>query len=504
MRRPLRTYILAGVIASVLALSLAGCASSPSGVPAQDGPDKEAPQQPSVQNSGMFDTSTLDLEFSERDQDASYDEATATKVALVGESAQVEGVGARAEGGVVTLSQSGTYVISGTLSQGQLVVDAADEDKVQVVLAGASIHNETGPAFYVNNAKKCFLTLASGTDNALSDGAAYALEGEDDNRDAVLFSRDDLTINGDGALAVTGSYQHGICSKDDLIITGGLLTVEAKEDAFQGKDCIKVAEGAFTVNAGDDAFHSDGYVYMQAGTVMVESCYEGYEGEQVIISGGTHSITASDDAVNAALSDSEGTSDAEGSGGAGVGPGRFGGDQMAASSSECLIQINDGILTVSGANDGLDSNGNVQINGGTVLVSGPDAGMDGALDYDLEAQVNGGTVLMTGAVGSTHGLDASQQSVALGQAAGAAEQEVILLSAEGTELVRMTAAQSFSTVLASSPQIDKGQSFFLKVGDETIELTMGTLAATTMKEGQAGPGGGMGADPRSGRRPEAV
>lgn len=537
MRRPLLTCLSAGLAASAFALSLGGCAGAPLSVSGRESPEREVPQQSIDQDTGIFDTSTLDLEFSDRDKDAAYDEATATKVMLSDEGIQIEGAGAVAEGGVVTLGQSGTYVVSGSLSQGQMVVDAADEDKLQVVMAGASIHNENGPALYINNADKCFITLASGTDNTLSDGAAYILEGEDDNRDAVLFSRDDLTINGEGSLVVSGSYQHGICSKDDLIVTGGQLVVTAKEDAFQGKDCIKVAGGAFTVNAGDDGFHSDGHMYMQAGSVTVEACTEGYEGEQVIIDGGEHIITASDDAVNAALSEDGSPSDQEDAGEAGGDAGPFGKDQMAASSSDCLIQINDGRLVLAGANDGLDSNGNVQINGGVVLVSGPDAGMDGALDYDFGAQINGGTVLMTGSVGSVRGLDASGQPVTVGEAAGSAGEEVILSDAEGVELVRMTAAYGFSTILASSPQIPEGSSFSVQVGHETMELVMGSITAST-SGGQGGgpesmgalgmPGdpGSMGeheapkdgeapglppereeqdrADPRSGRRSEAV
>lgn len=241
LRRRRARGLGAVALSAALALPAFGCAPTGAGGAAEDaggGADRASQHE-----GAFFDVSTLDLEFSRRDMDPSYDEATATKVALSDAGTSVEGAGARVEGSVVTLSAEGTYVVSGELTNGSLVVDAGDEDKVQLVLAGARIHNETGPAVCVENADKCFLTLAEGTDNALSDGAAYDLAGDDDNRDAVVFSRDDLTVNGTGSLAVTGSYKHGVCSNDDLRITGGTLNVTSKEDAFRGKDCIKVADG---------------------------------------------------------------------------------------------------------------------------------------------------------------------------------------------------------------------------------------------------------------------
>lgn len=523
-------------LSAALALSAFGCAPTGAGGAAEDaggGTDRAAQHE-----SAFFDVSTLDLEFSKRDLDLSYDEAAATKVALSDAGVSIEGDGARAEGSTVTFSADGIYVLTGELTNGGLVVDAGDEDKVQLVLADVRIHNETGPAICVENADKCFLTLAEGTDNALSDGATYDLAGDDDNRDAVVFSRDDLTVNGTGSLEVTGSYKHGICSNDDLRITGGTLNVTSKEDAFRGKDCIKVADGDITVDTGDDAFHSDAFFYAKGGTVNVVACYEGYEGEQVVIDGGAHTIVASDDALNAALSDagseaegdvqpqdaaafpeggtmpggegqqqmpSDGMSQRDGEGlsgrseppvrGDGIpageasgtdGPDAFGGDAfgavadaggMATSSESCLIQINGGTVTLAAAFDAIDSNGNVEINGGTVLVSGPDKGMDGALDYDLRAQVNGGTVLMAGSVGSTSGLDASAQPVMLAQVAGSAGDEVVLADADGNVLATVNAAYGFSTMLVSSPAVAEGASFSVTVGGEAFGLTMERIDA---------------------------
>lgn len=497
------------LLVGTLAATALGCASTNQHTNnSQPDPDEKGQVAAS---SEVFDLASFDLEFSDRDMDPSYDEATAARVKLADSGIDVTGAGASVDGSTVTLSASGTYVVDGELSNGSIVVQAGDDDKVQLVLAGASIHNESGPAICVENADKCFITLAEGAQNSLSDGASYALSGDDDNRDATVFSRDDLTINGAGSLSVTGNYKHAICSNDDLRITGGVLDVTSKEDAFRGKDCIKIAGGTMSVNAGDDAFHSDAFFYAKDGNIDVQSCYEGYEGEQVIIDGGNHSITASDDALNAALPDSDdemqtagdGSAMAEGamrgipdgtrgdafkegmpaSGKGGMQVGNAPGD-MAASSSSCIIQINGGVLNLVAGFDGIDSNGNVEINGGTVLVSGPDNGMDGSLDYDLDAKVNGGVVLMVGAVGNALGLDSSTQPVALGSVRGSKGQEVALVGADGTVLAMLTASENFSTVLASAPGVEEGQSLQIAVDGNITELEAGLISSS-----QAGPAG---------------
>lgn len=304
MKKSLMRATVGCILAGALALPLAGCTGAQ---PANGTASGEARETADA----SVDISQLDLEFTKRDLDASYDEASATNVALSDAGIQVEGAGATAEGSALTLFAAGTYVLTGSLSNGSITVAAGDEDKLQVVFKGVTVHNEAGPALYVDNADKVFVTLAEGSENALSDGAEYQLAGDDDTRDATVFSRDDLTFNGTGALSVTGSYKHAICSNDDLVITGGTYTVTSVEDALRGKDCLKVADGAFTVNAGDDAFHTEAYLYMEGGTVNVESCYEGYESEQVIISGGAHTIVASDDGLNAALADSNETDAAD-------------------------------------------------------------------------------------------------------------------------------------------------------------------------------------------------
>lgn len=520
---------------------LAGCASMPG---ASASGEAESNAETASERTA---TEEYDLEFTRRDQDPSYDEASATQITLTGAAAEVQGAGAAAEGATVRITAEGTYVVRGSLTDGQLQVEVGDEEKVQVVLGGVDISNQAGPAFYVKNADKVFLTLAEGTANALADGAEVPTDEDGDELNAALLSKDDLTINGSGALTVQGNCYHAVKCSDELVICGGTFDVTSVEDAFHGNDCVKVADGAFTVNAGDDAFHSDLLTYFAGGTVDVQSCYEGYEGQAVIIDGGTHTVVASDDALNAALAGSsadgaEGRAqddaaqlaedgampdgipgDAPGSKGGeppalkdgnapdgaegssapdgekppdsgmgprgedgaagappeargggqmhersadgeqsddamqgmqapdGAGPGRMGGGQMAATSDACLIQINGGKLHLTGGNDAIDSNGNVELNGGTVVACGPSLGMDGALDYDLDAVINGGTILLVGSIGSTRGLDASTQDYRIEELSGQAGTLVQLLDADGAVLAQAEAPVAFQSVLASAP-----------------------------------------------------
>lgn len=279
-----------------------------------------------------IDLNALDLNYTDRDKDAGYDESSAVKIALNGSSANVESSasGVKVDGSTVTISKEGVYVLSGTLDGGQVLVDCAAEDKakVQLVLNGVNITNPTGPAIRVDQAKKVFVSLPEGTQNVLSDGADYKLDDGSDEPYATVYSKDDLTIQGEGSLTVNANYRHGIVSKDDLVITGGNITVNAKEDAVRGRDCVKICGGAFdltsgedavksnndesatagyvsidggtfTINAGDDGIHAETALIINGGSVDIAGSNEGIEGQQIFINGGDINVVAKDDGVNA-------------------------------------------------------------------------------------------------------------------------------------------------------------------------------------------------------------
>lgn len=256
-----------------------------------------------------FDESALDLDYSKRDLDASCDASAATAITLEGDSATISGSGATASADGVTITAAGTYVVTGELTDGQLLVAAGDDDKVQLVLAGATIHNEDGPAIYVQNADKCFVTLADGAENALTDGADYALEANSDEPYATLFSRCDLTLNGGGTLNVTAAYHHAVCSKDDLTVVSGTYNISAVEDGLRGRDSVKIRDGVFSIAAGGDGIKSNkdskptkGFVSIDGGAFDIQAGDDAVQAKTLVrVAGGTLAVAANDDAFHSDL-----------------------------------------------------------------------------------------------------------------------------------------------------------------------------------------------------------
>lgn len=257
----------------------------------------------------------VDTEFSARDLEVGYDDSTATAITLNGSSIEIAGNGATADGSTLTIREEGTYIISGSLTDGQIIVDTtADDAKVQLVLNDVTIDCSDNAPIYVKNADKVFITLAENSKNSLTDGSEY-VQADDNTVDGVIFSKADLTLNGNGTLNITGNYKHGIVSKDDLVITSGTYFITAVKDALNGKDSVKIKEGTLTLSAaqgngiqsknGDDT--TKGYVYIEGGTITVTNSQEGIEGTAIVIAGGTIDITALDDGMNAAAGSSTAT-----------------------------------------------------------------------------------------------------------------------------------------------------------------------------------------------------
>ena len=282
-------------------------------------------------------TSAIDVDdqFSKRDLDPSYDASEAETITLSETAITASGSGAtvgNTSSGApnVTISKAGVYVVSGTLSAGQIVVDAGDDDKVQLVLSGVTMTNSDSACIYVKNADKVFVTLADGTTNTLSDtGAEFVQEDEDTNVDGVIYARDDIVFNGSGTLNVTAKTKHAIVGKDDLKVTGGTYNITAAAKGISANDSIRIKAGTFTIDSEDDALHTSngdeegrGYIYIEDGTfdlstrddgihaetdllirggkINVKESYEGIEGYTITVDGGEISIVASDDGMNAA------------------------------------------------------------------------------------------------------------------------------------------------------------------------------------------------------------
>ena len=275
----------------------------------------------------------LDVDTHYSEQDLSWDTSSETAIDFSNPTA-TDGV--TVEDGTLTITKAGTYKLSGEY-QGQIKVETADSDAVRLVLDNANITNSSGAALNVVNADEVILYSASGTTNTISDGADYTATGEDDP-DAVVYSKADLTIAGEGTLKVNGNHEDGIHTSDGLVIASGTLEVNAANTGIKGKDYVdilggtinvtaqqdgikstndtdegkgwtRLSNGAVTVNAGDDGFKASRVVEISGGSLTVEQSDEGIEAQYINVSGGDVNVTSADDGMNASLktSDSEST-----------------------------------------------------------------------------------------------------------------------------------------------------------------------------------------------------
>ena len=355
------------------AVLLAGCTSGADSTPSEDISDGSVAEQATTSSESEADESGMDFSYSSRDLDASYNAENATYIRLSDDSVEVQGLGATAVDGTVSVSAAGTYVVSGSIADGRIVVEAGDEDKVQIVLSNASVCSQDGPAISILSADKCFVTLEQDSTNALVDGSAYTLEEGAGEPNAALYCKADLTLNGTGSLSIEGNWQHAVCSKDDLVITGGTYDVSAVEDAFRGKDCVKIADGSFTVDAGGDGFVSTneedetrGFVSIDGGTFDISAQDDGIQAyTHARLAGGEFSIDSGDDAVHS-------------DGSASVAGGTY--DIVAADDAfhaETTLEVIDGTARVVSCYEGLEAQC-VYLRGGTVHVTADDDAVNAA------------------------------------------------------------------------------------------------------------------------------
>ena len=210
----------------------------------------------------------LDDCFTERDLAGTWD-ATATAILLTGDTAETSSHVVDIDGGTVTILDGGVYVLSGTLDNGTIIVDVKDDERVQLVLNGASITASSGAAIRVLQADKVFITLAEGTENALT---SLAFDAED-TVGAVIYSDEDLTFNGTGTLVIESPAGSGIDGKDDIKFASGIYVITAAGQGIDANDSVRIADGNFTITTDGDAIRSRhenndelGYIYIWGGT----------------------------------------------------------------------------------------------------------------------------------------------------------------------------------------------------------------------------------------------
>lgn len=325
---------------------------------------------------GALDTTDM---FTDRDLEQTADLSEATNYTVE-------------DGQTIEITSDGVYVISGTAQNASIVVNAGSEDKVQLVLDGLTITNDSTPCIYVKSADKVFVTTTD-SENTLKVTGTFTADG-DTNTDAVIFSRDDLVLNGVGVLTIE-STDNGISGKDDIKVTGGTINITCSSDAIEANDSIRIADGEISITTNKDGLHAEndeddsvGYIYICGGEIKILSdddgihattiiqidggeiainAHEGLEATWIQINDGAINIQASDDAINAGY--------------------------KSAKITPCA-EFNGGYTTIvmgSGDTDAVDSNGNLVIAGGTLDITA-----QSPFDYDGTCEKTGGTLIING------------------------------------------------------------------------------------------------------------
>jgi hypothetical protein len=319
-------------------------------------------------------------------------------VITLGGTITVSGLGATVDGSKIAITSAGTYSISGTLDDGQIIVKTEDKETVKLILNGVDITCSNSAPIYVAKAEKTVITLADGTENYVTDGDSYILgDSASDDPSAAVFSKDDLTINGNGSLTVNANYNNGIQSKDDLKITGGNITVNAVNDGIKGRDSIAVRDMNITVNAGGDGMQSNndadsekGYVSIESGTININAGEDGIQAvTSLSVSGGNVTISSGGGSIS---------SSKIGSGDTWENWGMRDNPDISTSSvsakglkSAVDITIGGGTINIDSSDDSIHSNDNLTINGGNIVLASGDDG----IHSDTTLEINGGDISIT-------------------------------------------------------------------------------------------------------------
>ena len=395
--------ILALTITAIMLITLASCGTAFADqtteqnvqpviqTPAADNDSNQYNEDSVSSDDGISDTSDL---FTKRDLEQTADLSEAVYITVSDETTEM-------------VTEAGVYVLSGSAKNFTLKVEADKEAKVQIVLDGVYVTNDSFPVIYVVSADKCFITTTD-SENSLEVTGTFKADGST-NTDAVIYSKDDLVLNGTGTLEIYSS-DNGISCKDDLKITGGTYKLSTVKDGIEANDSIAVYDGTFEISTSKDGLHSEnsdddtvGWIYIRDGSFTIKAsgdaiqgttivqidggsfvltASEGIEATYVQINGGDISITSSDDGINAS--------------------------KKSRSYSTPTVEINGGTLKIvmgSGDTDAIDANGNIYVNGGYIDITAQVS----SFDYDGSAQYNGGTIIINGTQ-----VDSIPQSMMIG------------------------------------------------------------------------------------------
>lgn len=412
-------------------------------------------------------------------------------ISLEKDSIKYTGEGAVVNGSTITIKSAGTYLVSGTLKDGQIIIEANKEDTVRLILNGTEVNCSKNSPLYVKSAKKVILSLEKDTTNTFVDGSNYVLEDQSsDEPNSTIYSKDDLSINGAGTLIVKGNYNNALTSKDDLKIVEGNINVTSVDDGIMGRDLVAIKEGNINIEAKGDGIKATndteankGVVAIEGGKINISKSYEGIEGFAIYVAGGETHIKSDDDGINIAGE--------SGMGGRGNKEpvnveNKTTTEAKTETSSEVSTQTKDsrkltisgGYMVVDAKGDGLDANGAIEMTGGTVLVYGPTNNGNGSLDYDRTFNITGGVLVTAGSSGMAQAPTdtSSQYSIMMTYSSSQKANTIVRLEdSDGKEIITLAPTKDFQSIVISSPKLEKGKKYNLYTGGTSSQSVMDGL-----------------------------
>ena len=472
MNRFLKQITLIVIVVLIAAMGLTACTQS------YGSTGEPAPIESQAPVSSQAETITADIDGD--DQRTDFDVSEANIIEFKGDGIDITGAGAAANGTALVISLPGIYILSGALIDGQVIVDSEPDGTVFLVFNGVDISSSNSAPIYIVNSDKTVISLMEGTINKLSDGTNRVFaDPEDEEPDSVLFSEDDLTINGKGSLVIEAAYNHGINCKDDLIIMDADIEVNAVSDGIKGKDSITVSGAILNIASSGDGMQSNndtdaekGYILIESGTIVIESENDGIQAENnLYVMDGNINITSGGGMQNPVVSMAVNEQEKD----------------MLVTVEETTstkglkagvnLIVSGGNITVDSHDDSVHSNDGITITGGELILSTDDDGIHG----DNEVVIEGGNIDITNCYEGVEGKVVNINGGSLW----------INASDDGINLSDGTAVQGNMRMMPQSPMgvsngiaiyINGGYIFIKSNGDSvdsngSIEMNGGTLIA---------------------------
>lgn len=510
----MRKNLISIICISVLSLSvvLSGCQSKSSSKN-----NSEVLNQTSTLDEDETDTSNIskfeiDPDYTADELDYDYDEAEVVAITLNGDNISCKSSDVNIDGSTITIQKAGTYLLSGTLTAGNIIVDSDDKENVRLIFNGVEISNSTTTPLYIKNAEKTIVTLVDGTENTLSDGENYILDDESNNEpNGTIFSKDDLVINGLGSLTINANYNHGIQSKNLLKIISGNIDIISNGDSIIGKDGVIVKEAVINIESQEDGIkatkveENKGYIYLDNPEITIKAKKDGIQAVTCLyVKDGKYNIETGETNENS-QSNSDTSTDYSRKG-------------MKAGVD---ITIENGEYTIDSEDDGIHSNNSITVNAGTVNIASKDDGVhadteltinNGDIkvsesDEGLEAKyitINDGNIDITSSddgINASSGLSTTLDS---GNAPGAGNRPEMPANencnnTSDNEVLDYTPAKNFQSFVFSTDKLKSGETYTIYAGDTQEGTFTVSDITTTVGNVSSGMGGGKPGGMQGGR-----